>query len=83
MTHHLILEVQRTDGILLRVLGLAERRGWQPISFSADPGDEDTFDLMLSVRGDRPIELLIRQLNRLFDVLFVEIELQASGQVAL
>ena len=73
MTHHLSLEVNRCEGILVRVLGLTERRGWSPVSFSSDPGPYGTLTLSLTVFGERPIELLIRQLEKLLDVLYIEL----------
>ncbi len=83
MTHHLNLEVSRTDGVLNRVLGMAERRGWTPESFNAEPTGEGTFNLALTVRGERPIELLIRQLDKLFDVLFIELDIITEEREAL
>ena len=67
MIHSLDLDVRKTEGILVRVLGLVERRGFSPVTFSADTQGE-RMSLSLTVRSHRPVELLIRQLEKLFDV---------------
>lgn len=72
MTHSLNLEVRKTEGILVRVLGLAERRGFSPVNFSADTVGEN-MTLSLTVCSARPAELLIRQLEKLFDVTRVSV----------
>ena len=72
MTHHIYVELNRAEGALIRVLGLAERRGYEPLTVSALPRGA-TLSLSLSVFSNRPIEQLLRQLEKLFDVQTVEL----------
>lgn len=72
MTHSLNLEVSAVEGALVRVLGMTERRGFRPVAFSASSSD-DALLLSLTVFSERPIELLIRQLEKLFDVRRVDL----------
>ncbi len=81
MIADLSIAMTRTEGALVRVLGLAERRGFPPISIDARP-DGELFLISLTVRATRPIELLIRQLTRLFDVQDVELLQPALLEVA-
>jgi len=67
MTHSLNLHVRQTEGILVRVLGLAERRGFSPVTFNAATVGEHMV-LSLTVSSGRPADLLVRQLEKLFDV---------------
>lgn len=67
MNHSLEIEMTLVEGALVRVLGLTERRGFRPVTVSAASGD-DALLLSLTVFSERPIDLLIRQLEKLFDV---------------
>jgi len=66
-THDLTLTLHRAEGALIRVLGLAERRGYAPLAVDAQP-DGDHFRVALTVRSARPIHLLLRRMEALFDV---------------
>ena len=69
MNHALQLKLASVDGVLLRVIGVTERRGWSATALQAEPSSEgDTLNLHMSVMGDRPVELLVRQLSKLQDV---------------
>ena len=69
MNHALQLKLASVDGALLRVIGVTERRGWSATALQAEPGLEaDTLNLHMNVMGDRPVELLVRQLSKLQDV---------------
>jgi len=72
MTTTLNLKVTAVEGALVRVLGMTERRGFRPVAFSAASHD-DALLLSLTVFSERPIELLIRQLEKLFDVRRVDL----------
>ena len=77
--HHLTIHFTPAHGALVRILALAERRGWSPQSVLATPsGDTTTLDL--TVRGSRPVGLLMHQLNKLYDV--HEVALVESLEVA-
>ncbi len=74
MNHDLKLRVSHVEGALVRILGVTERRGWATTSLSAAPdADEDTLGLDLTVLGDRPVDLLVRQLAKLHDVQDVKV----------
>jgi acetolactate synthase II small subunit len=74
MSNTLRMNVRDTDGALVRVLGLTERRGYRPTSVVAESGgSEPWFQLRLRVETRRPIEQLVRQLNKLIDVRDVEV----------
>lgn len=75
MMHALMIELRRAEGAALRALGLAERRGFRVLSMSLSPQDADTQRLDLLVTSpERSVEVLGRQLERLYDVLEVVIQ---------
>ncbi len=74
MNHLLTMKLDRVDGALLRVLGVAERRGWTAAAMRAESCSvRDELSLALTVFGTRRVELLVRQLARLQDVRTVEV----------
>ena len=69
MSHALKLELDLVDGALLRVIGVTERRGWSATALQAEKNHQaDTLSLQMCVMGERPVELLVRQLSKLQDV---------------
>ena len=65
--HHLTIHLTPAYGALVRTLALAERRGWDLCTIVTTPtGRECVLDL--TVRGNRSVHLLMRQLERLYDV---------------
>ena len=64
------IEVNKVEGVLVRVLGLVSRRGFSVTSFSAKTTG-NFMDLSLEVDSERPVSLLICQLEKLFDVISV------------
>ena len=72
MTPVLTIHLERSEGALVRLLGLAERRGYCPVRVSAVPAGPDRTVVHLGVHSDRPLDQLIRQINKLYDVLHVE-----------
>ncbi len=68
------LETTRAEGALVRVLGLARRRGYE-IMFLVARCTEDGAHVALemTVESDRPAAVLVRQLANLFDVERVEL----------
>ena len=70
----LSLNLRRVEGVLVRVLGVVVRRGFEPVAVVSGPGKlPDTFDLTLTVESTRPVELLSRHLANLYDVRSVEV----------
>lgn len=69
MKSQLMISVNRAEGALLRVMGLIGRRGHEIEQIVAQPADDgSTWSLSLQTRGDRPIDVLVRQLAKLVDV---------------
>ena len=74
MRYRLDLVLRPAEGALLRVLGMAERRGFTPLAIEgAQPPDGGDWRLQLTVHGARPPESLQRQIEQLHDCLSVEI----------
>ena len=65
------LKLKSTEGALLRVIGVAERRGYPLLQIDAQ-ASENHMDVVLGVKNARPISLLLRQLNKLHDVYTAE-----------
>jgi len=74
MNHSLKLQLNQVDGALVRVIGVTERRGWCTTGLQATAAANDNaLDLELNVLGDRSIDLLVRQLEKLHVVQRVEL----------
>ena len=74
MTSTLQMLVRDADGALVRVLGLSERRGYRTLGVRAEADPEQSWlQLLLCVEAKRPVEQLVRQLNKLVDVRDVEV----------
>jgi acetolactate synthase regulatory subunit len=61
-------EIAQTEGSLIRVLGVIERRGYKLLEMRVKPASQDTYLLSFSIASDRDPAILIKQLERLFDV---------------
>ena len=72
MTASMKLTLQPSPGAILRVIGLAERRGYAPINLSAAHA-EGTLTVTMTVLAHRPIEILVRQFEKLFGMELVEV----------
>lgn len=79
MHYQLELTLRRAEGVLSRVLGTAERRGFHPLAVAgnalpeAGQTDGERWHLRLTVAGERPAEALRAQLAKLHDCLAVEV----------
>ncbi|WP_407354009.1 ACT domain-containing protein [Luteimonas sp. R10] len=74
MRYQLDLTLRRAEGALTRVLGAAERRGFQPLSVDGEAQpDGDRWYLRMTVEGERSDESLRAQLAKLYDCLSVEV----------
>ena len=75
MRYRLDLVLRPAEGALLRVIGMAERRGFSPraIHGAPDADDQGRWHLQLEVEGSRPAETLCRQLEKVYDCESVEI----------
>lgn len=73
MSQRLNFRLRPTEGSVLRVLGSVERRGFS-LEHIESRRSGNAVLLSVAVSGERPVEVLIRQLERLYDVLSVELE---------
>ncbi len=74
MRYQLDLTLRRAEGALARVLGTAERRGFQPVSVDGEAQDDgDRWHLRMTVEGSREPESLRHQLAGLYDCLAVDV----------
>ena len=75
MRYRLDLTLRRAEGALVRVLGTAERRGFQPLSVDGEAqSDGERWHLRMTVEGQREPEGLQQQLAKLHDCLAVEVQ---------
>lgn len=74
MRYRLDLTLRRAEGALVRVLGTAERRGFQPVAVDGEAHDGDRWQLRMTVEGAREPEGLQLQLAKLHDCLSVEVQ---------
>ena len=75
MRYQLDLTLRRAEGALARVLGTTERRGFQPVRVDGETlGDDDQWQLRLTVEGQREPEGLQLQLAKLHDCLSVQVQ---------
>jgi acetolactate synthase regulatory subunit len=74
MQHHTLkIQLRCCEGAVLRALGLMERRGYRLESCTVSEAQGDGQAMHVCVASERPSELLRKQLERLHDVLWVEI----------
>jgi len=79
MKHILHIQLRSSEGAVLRALGLMERRGFRLDACTVGEAGGDGRAMEVSVISDRPAELLKRQLERLHDVLWVELRQPAAN----
>ncbi len=72
MRHTLHIQLRTCEGAVIRALGLIERRGFRLETVHAGEAQGDGQTLRVTVSGTRPVDLLKRQLERLYDVIWVE-----------
>jgi len=73
MKHEMRVELSDTEGAMLRTIGLVERRGFRVQSCTLHDVEGDRRLLELTVESERPVSVLMRQLERLHDVLSVKL----------
>jgi len=62
------IDLDHSEGALIRVLGTIERRGFALVEINAGKPDADSYSVRLQLDGERDPEVLCRQLERLVDV---------------
>ena len=80
MNHTLHIQLSSVEGSVIRALGLIERRGFSLVTCSVSEPDGANRDMQVTVSSSRPGDLLKRQLERLHDVISVELKPAASMQ---
>ena len=78
MNYTLDIQLSGCEGSVIRALGLIERRGYRLVKCSLDEAGSNGQKMQVSVASSRPGDLLKRQLERLHDVLQVELKSSAS-----
>ena len=78
MNYTLDILLSGCEGSVIRALGLIERRGYRLLKCSLDEAGLKGQKMQVSVASSRPGDLLKRQLERLHDVLLVELNSSAS-----
>ncbi|WP_422504870.1 ACT domain-containing protein [Stenotrophomonas sp. GZD-301] len=75
MHYRLDLVLMPAEGALLRVIGMAERRGFAPRAIAGAPNaaDDGRWHLQLVVDSTRPPETLRRQIEKIYDCVSVRI----------
>ena len=68
-----VLFASQAEGSLIRVLGVVERRGYKLQGLSVMPVGPDSYRLSFSVESVRDVSMLVKQLERLFDVFTVQL----------
>lgn len=66
--YSLFLHMAASQGVLRRILGVVEHRGFRVLSCQVDDVSGDAYHMRIDVVGERPSALLCRQLARLHDV---------------
>jgi acetolactate synthase II small subunit len=74
MNYTLNVQLSGCEGSVIRALGLIERRGYRLVKCSVSESNDDGQDMQVSVTSSRSGDLLKRQLERLHDVLSVELK---------
>jgi acetolactate synthase regulatory subunit len=72
--HTLHIQLSSCEGAVIRALGLMERRGFTIRECYVGEPDGTVRDVEVTVSSSRSGDLLKRQLERLHDVLFVELK---------
>lgn len=73
MTHELRFDVSRVEGVLVRLLGLSVRRGYEPVEVVAVPAGEGVIAVRMRVESVRSVAGLVQQLGKLHDVRQIEV----------
>ncbi|MDH7452947.1 ACT domain-containing protein [Luteimonas composti] len=75
MRYQLDFVLRRAEGVLPRVLGATERRGFRPLSVDGEAGaDGEQWRLRVTVEGERADTTLQAQLSKLYDCLSVQVQ---------
>jgi len=74
MDYRLNIQLRDRHGATIRTLGMMERRGYRLKTCALGEPDGESREMEVTVMSTRPGDLLKRQLERLHDVLEVELK---------
>jgi len=77
--HQFQIQLRDSEGAVLRTLGMIERRGFRLDSLQVGEATAEGRAMQVTASGTRPGDLLKRQLERLHDVLRVDIRTPAAN----
>jgi acetolactate synthase small subunit len=84
MKHNIIITALNSEGAIERILGKIRSRGWKIDSLSAmTESDEQKYAISLIVAGERSIEQLVRQIEKLYDVELATVSELAKLEVVI
>jgi len=75
MSHTLNIQIADQEGALVRLIGLIERRGYEILSMDKSMGQKGISAITVDIAcrgGERRIDVLMRQIARLFDVMSIQ-----------
>jgi len=68
----LVVRLRRTEGALLRLIGLVQRRGFEIVDIATAPADTGVWRVRLDLESARDKGPLVRQIEKLYDVVAVD-----------
>jgi acetolactate synthase regulatory subunit len=68
----LVVRLRRTEGALLRLLGLVQRRGFEIADIATAPAEAGVWRVRLELESVRDPGPLARQIEKLYDVVAVD-----------
>ena len=75
MKFNLEIITANSEGALERILGCLRQRGFSLCSLMADrTNDHTAIEIRVTLEGARPMELAIKQIAKLYDVLNVQVQ---------
>ena len=75
------IQVHHSPGALVRIIGLAERRGYIPIQLSVET-HHAVIEVLMTVQSQRPVEILVAHVTKIFGVITVEVHHESKIRVA-
>lgn len=68
----LTVRLRRTEGALLRLLGLVQRRGFEIVDIATEQAEAGVWRVRLDLESPRDTGPLARQIEKLYDVVAVD-----------
>lgn len=75
MRFNLEITTANSEGALERILGCLRQRGFALCGMMADRShDQTAMEVRLTLEGARPMDLAVKQISKLYDVLNVQVQ---------